>query len=294
MKWIRGEHGRMRCYVSAGMLCCLLLLIAGQGLAGPSMFPWVQEDAKFLVLADYISPPPGFERKEVRPDSFDFWLQSLPVKKGSPPVRLFDGRLKGNQNAHCAVLDLDVGGKDLQQCADSVIRLRAEYLFFTKQFHRIHFNFTSGDTASFTQWADGFRPVVQGSRVSWVQKGEKGLSYSQFRSYLENVMMYAGTASLSKELEPVDDMEDIRAGDVFIQGGFPGHAVIVMDTAFNAQTGKKVFLIAQGFMPAQDMHILKNLNAPDLSPWYGTDFGDTLSTPEWDFEKRQLMRFPRQ
>jgi hypothetical protein len=256
------------------------------------MYPWLHDDAVLLTLGDRVAPPKGFERKEVRPASFDFWLQCFPVKPGNPPVMLFDGGKKGNQLAHHLVLDLDVGTKDLQQCADSVIRLWGEYLYFTGQYNRIHFIFTSGDRADFIRWAEGYRPVVQGSKVSWVQKGDKGKSYEQFRAYLENVMMYAGSASLSKEMIPVEDIADIRAGDVFIQGGFPGHAVMVMDTAVHPKTGEKVFLLAQGFMPAQDMHVLKNLNNPELSPWYKTDFGQVLSTPEWDFAKTDLKRFP--
>ncbi|WP_028314238.1 DUF4846 domain-containing protein [Desulfatibacillum aliphaticivorans] len=284
----------MRSLLNSLIIGFCFLFFLSPAPAQPAMYPWLQDDAVLLTLGDRISPPKGFEREEVRPASFDFWLQCFPVKSGNPPVMLFDGGKKGNQSAHHLVLDLDVGNKDLQQCADSVIRLWAEYLYFTGQYNRIHFNFTSGDRADFTRWAEGYRPVVQGSKVSWVQKGDKGNSYEQFRAYLENVMMYAGSASLSKEMIPVEDMEDIRAGDVFIQGGFPGHAVIVMDTAVHPKTGEKVFLLAQGFMPAQDMHVLKNLNHPEISPWYKTNFGQILSTPEWDFAKTDLKRFPPQ
>ncbi|MBI9074461.1 MAG: DUF4846 domain-containing protein [Desulfatibacillum sp.] len=276
-------------YLKTGIFCLLLLSVPA--LAGATMFPWLEKGQKTQVLADKIPAPQGYERAEVQPGSFVFWLRSLPVKPGSPPVTLYNGEKKHNQNVHYAVLDIDVGTKDLQQCADAVIRLRAEYLFFSDRYDQIHFNFTSGDRAEFTRWANGFRPVVQGSQVTWVQQGDQSSSYSQFRSYLETVMMYAGTASLSRELKPVDSVEDIRPGDVFIQGGFPGHAVLVADTAIHTQTGQKVFLLAQSFMPAQDIHILKNLNNSDISPWYGTDFGDNLKTPEWVFEKRHLMRF---
>ena len=34
-------------------------------------------------------------------------------------------------------------------------------------------------------------------------------------------------------------------GDVFIEGGFPEHAVIVVDMAINEKTGKKLFLLAR-------------------------------------------------
>jgi hypothetical protein len=79
-------------------------------------------------------------------------------------------------------------------------------------------------------------------------------------------------------------------GDIFIQGGFPGHAVLVTDIATNPRTGEKVFLLSQSYMPAQDIHILKNLNDPDLSPWYKLDFEDHLHTPEWTFYTDDLKR----
>ena len=70
--------------------------------------------------------------------------------------------------------------------------------------------------------------------------------------------MYAGTHSLFKELQPVPDTSLLQIGDIFIEPGFPGHAVMVADMAFHKNTGKKIFLLVQSFMPAQEIHILKN------------------------------------
>ncbi len=105
-----------------------------------------------------------------------------------------------------------------------------------------------------------------------------------------SIFSYAGTASLSKELKPVQ-VEDMQIGDVFIRGGFPGHAVIVVDMAENVQTGEKLFMLAQSYMPAQDFHILVNPTDTGLSPWYNTNIGEELITPEWRFYKGELMRF---
>ncbi len=54
---------------------------------------------------------------------------------------------------------------------------------------------------------------------------------------------------------------------------------------------KKIFLLAQSYMPAQDIHILRNPDDEDLSPWYSVDFGEKLHTPEWIFTKKELCRF---
>ena len=67
--------------------------------------------------------------------------------------------------------------------------------------------------------------------------------------------------------------------------------VIVVDMAINRKEGKVIFLLAQSYMPAQDIHILKNPGNSQLSPWYSTDFGDKLVTPEWEFTRDDLMRF---
>jgi hypothetical protein len=242
------------------------------------------------VLFRSIAPPSGCVRKPLPKNSFGWWLRRLPLKPGRPPVYLFDGRKKVNQSAHAAVLDMDAGRGNLQQCADAVIRLRAEYLFSIGRGDAVSFNFTSGDPASFKQWKAGYRPLVDGSRVSWRKSAAPDGSYANFRRYLTAVFMYAGSYSLSRELTPVG-MAEMTVGDVFIQGGFPGHAVIVADMASHPVSGEKTFLLAQSYMPAQDVHVLKNPTDPALSPWYALDIDDELVTPEWTFKKTDLKRF---
>jgi hypothetical protein len=56
------------------------------------------------------------------------WLREISLKK-DPGIYLFNGRLRDDQSTHFAVLDMPVGDKDLQQCADALMRLRAEYFF---------------------------------------------------------------------------------------------------------------------------------------------------------------------
>ena len=129
--------------------------------------------------------------------------------------------------------------------------------------------------------------------MQWYAAG-KGVDYSYktFRNYLDMVFMYAGTASLSRELQAVS-YTSLQPGDVFIKGGSPGHAVIVVDIAVHPTTKKKVFLLAQSYMPAQQIHILVNPVSRSLSPWYElaeTDAGK-LYTPEWIFSRKDLKRF---
>ncbi len=260
------------------------------------------QDLKYQWLRNYdpaqsiearASLPKGYLRTPVKPGSYEDWLRHLPLKPGNPQVLLFNGAPRANQQAHFAVIDLDLIGRDLQQCADSVIRLRAEYLYSVKDYPSIHFNFTSGDQARFDRYAEGYRPMVAGNYVRWMKTASPDGSYSGFRNYLTEVFRYAGTYSLSQEMGPVKNPAEMQIGDVFIRGGFPGHAIIIVDLAENTETNEKIFLPAQGYIPAQEMHLLNNFNDPDLSPWYSANFSGDLVTPEYTFKKTELKRFAK-
>jgi len=269
----------------------MVLLTTSAVAADEPVYPWLAGKRPSASIVQRIAPPAGATRVPVEAGTFAVWLRGLPLREGRGTVFLHNGRKKPNQQVHHAVLKIDVGEKDLQQCADAVIRLRAEYLFSRKRFDRIHFNFTSGHRADFNRWAEGYRPVVRGRQVRWVKSAAADASYRSFRRYLDVVFTYAGTASLSRELVRVKDPRQMRIGDVFIRGGYPGHAAIVVDLAADARTGRKYFLLVQSFMPAQDMHVLRNPGDARRSPWYDAAFGDELRTPEWTFRRSELMRF---
>ena len=132
---------------------------------------------------------------------------------------------------------------------------------------------------------------VKGNKVSWKKSAKTDDSYANFKSYLQTVFNYAGSMSLDRQLSTVADPKKIEPGDVFIRGGSPGHAVIVVDVVENAQ-GKRQFMIAQSYMPAQEMHILKNPKHGE-SPWYDAEETGELVTPEWTFARNELKRFVR-
>jgi hypothetical protein len=268
-----------------------LCLFATSSLTVPKGYLWLGEREPQATIAEEIPSPEGYERVTVEENSFAHWLRNLPLKTKGTSVYLYNGKKKMNQNAHLAVVDIDTGTRDLQQCADAIIRLRAEYLYSRGLYSSIHFTFTNGDEASFTKWAAGYRPKVNGNKVQWAKRAGEDSSYRNFKRYLTTVYIYAGTYSLNKELKPRRDPHAIRIGDVFIEPGFPGHAIIVVDMAENKRNGKKAFLLAQSFMPAQDIHVLKNPNNAGLSPWYELDFGETLRTPEWHFRNTDLKYF---
>ncbi|HEY0029970.1 MAG TPA: DUF4846 domain-containing protein [Bacteroidia bacterium] len=253
-------------------------------------YPWQSAYEIKNALVNRIAVPKGFTRTIVKAGSFGDWLRFLPLKEGNPDVRLYNGELKRYQGGHAAIVNIDAGTTDLQQCADAVMRMRAEYLYSHKDYENLHFNFTSGHTIGFKKWSEGYRTVIKGNNVSWAKNATKDDSYKAFKSYYKMIFNYAGTSSLSKELKKVA-LKDIEAGDVFIVGGFPGHAVLVVDVCKNEKTGEKLFMIQQSYMPAQEIHILNNLNDKKMSPWYSASFEGDLATPEWTFNKEQLMRW---
>jgi len=154
-----------------------------------------------------IPLPAGFKRLSTATNSFAEWLLHVKLKKDKT-VYLYDGTPKINQAAQFAVLDISTGNKNLQQCADAVMRLRAEYLFATQQFNDIIFYDNEHTAYPFTA------PFTK----------------DHLHQYLQTVFGMCGTASLAKQLHSVN-IKDIQPGDVLIRGGFRGHAVMVMDMA---------------------------------------------------------------
>ncbi len=248
-------------------------------------------DQVSLALKDRISVPDSYKRLDCADTSFGAWARKIQLLPSGSKVKLYNGELKSRQDVHVAILDFDCGTKDLQQCADAVIRLRAEYLFSRKKNKDIAFHYTSGDLIPFSRWQKGERPLVAKNKVVWKKTSNTCSDYACLKNYLWNVYNYAGTLSVQKETKAVSDIHQIQPGDLFIVGGSPGHAVTVIDVAINQKTGKKIFLLCQSYMPAQQIHILKNFNDPNLSPWYDENFGETLETPEWDFSKTNLRRY---
>ncbi len=214
-----------------------------------------------------IPLPQGFERTLSVEHSFAGFLRDIELKKDKS-VYLFNRQPKLNQLAQFAVLNISIGDKNLQQCADAVMRLRAEFLYEQKEFEQIIFYDNENTVYRFSS------PYTR----------------NNFSTYLNRVFGMCGSASLSKQLKLVVDFSTIQPGDVLIRGGFPGHAVIVMDVAVNA-AGEKIYLLAQSYMPAQNIHVLNNQMNKNLSPWYEVNDNDLIQTPEYSFYKNELKRW---
>lgn len=241
-----------------------------------------------MTIESRVLTPEGFTRGEAKEGSFTAFLRGYAVKEAGAPVLLYDKREKGNQSAHVAVLKLPLEQEDLQQCADSVMRVYAEYFYHEKKYDQIAFHFTNGFLAEYTKWQQGYRIAVNGNQVIWVKQKGYDDSYETFQSYLRMVFSYAGTLSMEQEARAIT-LKELRVGDVFLHGGSPGHVVMVLDICEN-ERGEKAFLLGQGYMPAQEFHILKN-PMHEEDPWYyETELSYPLTTPEYTFEEGSLKR----
>lgn len=235
-------------------------------------------DSKSLVeinkegnsIKERFSTPTGYDWVEERPDSFGYFIENFQLKSYGTPILKYDGTPISTQHLHEAVFDIDTGNKDLQQCADAIIRLRAEYLYKAKKFDDIKFHFTSGDLVTWNDYKNGIRAFVNGNSVTFRKAADVDNSYQNFRNYLDLIFNYSGTISLNQETRPVTKNSDLKTGDILITPGSPGHVVFIAGTCQNKQ-GKKLFLLGEGFTPAQSIHLLTNPFDKNISPWYDLD-----------------------
>jgi hypothetical protein len=265
-------------------------------------FPWLTGDEPVRALSGAIDVPPGFERIALSENSFGHWLRDLPLRPPGATVRAYDGRdlLSANDPRVAAVAELDVSPVDLQQCADSVIRLHAEWRWARGDRDEIGYHFLSGDYATFGRYAAGERPQVDGARVRWAAVAPANPSRASFRSYLDMVFNYASTISLALRQDAIERAEAMPGDFVVLPGG-PGHAILILDVARDAR-GRRVALLGQGFMPAQDFHVLSSgetlaqgdgkPNDSVIAPWFSLE-AEAIDTPFWPqpFPWSSLRRF---
>jgi hypothetical protein len=245
-------------------------------------------DNEGFTISTRFETPNGFTRIKYDSNAYGTYLRKFPLYDLDHKVLLYNGEEKANKVA-ASVLKIDVGKKDLQQCADACMRLRAEYLFKQKKYNEISFDFTNGFKANYKEWRAGKRIVVKGNDVSWGNKVAADTSHASFRIYMDKIFTYAGTLSLQNSLSKTT-LNSLQIGDLLLQGGSPGHAVTIVDMAVN-ESGEKIVLLAQSYMPAQEIHIVKNLSNPKISPWIVLEENKVTETPEWDFQENCFRKW---
>jgi hypothetical protein len=204
--------------------------------------------------------------------------------KGEP---LYDG---GYDDFIAAVTALDIGAGDLQQCADTVIRLHAEWLW-TLRVRTQSYATVSGTRLSFPDYLAGQRVHARGNKLVADRIAPVPESRAAFRAYLDQVFLWANTASLRREGLPVA-FGDLSPGDYLVMEGKPwGHAILVLDAA-RAEDGSLAVLFGESAIPAQSFHVIQA--DPAHGPWFVVPPGAReIVTPVWDpFPESALRRLP--
>ena len=235
------------------------------------------------------NPPEGFER--VYNDDYSKFLRQFPLKNNNI-VKLFDGTNKYNNNIWDAVFDYDIGKGDLHQCADAVFFFFSNFLYKQGLTENLHYNFVSGFKAKYLDYITHYYKV-EGNKVSLVSRNSiLKDSPETLVKWLRQIYSYANTWSIDKYDSYSIDILEMKPGDFFIKSNptaRPGHAVNVVDVVINKANDKKMYMLSQSYMPAQETHIL--INPENGSVWYSLDEFKDIVTPEWRFTVSQLKRF---
>ena len=147
-------------------------------------------NSKGKTLETRILVPKGYTRETAKANSLASFIRNYPMKDDGSEVLLYNGTPKRNQTAHVAVFKLPIENYDLQQCADSVMRMYAEYFWNTKQYDKISFHFVSGFEAKYSKWIQGYRIKLSGNNVNWVKPTGHDTSYESFKEYLKSNNVY--------------------------------------------------------------------------------------------------------
>jgi hypothetical protein len=255
-------------------------------------YPWLAEmqvPDTLVSLEEAFAPPAGFERQGLEPGSYAAWLRGLPLRADRVDVLSYRGVALNRPSA--GVVAIDVGKRDLMQCADSAIRLHAEWLWASGRAGEAAYHFTSGDRSSWSDWQAGERFRISGSKVERVRGSARTDAHVTYRKWLDLVFSYAGTRSLRRDTEQVPADAPLQAGDTFVLAGSPGHAVILLDIAAHTD-GRRAALVGQGFMPAEDIHVLTTAKPGVTLDGFWFLLGGPLDTPSWDpFPRDSALRF---
>ncbi len=262
------DEPRSEAAVEGGMtqprvLPALVSLLLGLGAGGAALAETIEQA---------FAPPVSAER--VPADGFGAWLRTLPLSDRATPVRTHDGQVVPHP-ARVVALPLVPG--DLQQCADSALRLRAEWQ--RSQGGSPSFRATSGDPLPWARFAAGEQPYAKNNRILWRRVDP---ATQTWEGWLSAVFVWAGTRSLyAYETRPAATP---RPGDVLVEAGSPGHAVVVLDVAKRGD--ETLLLIGEGFMPAMDFHVELG---PEAGWWPWTARG--LALPHWPLGPETLRRW---
>lgn len=257
------------------------------------MYPWPRRNPVYESTCMRFPTPSGARRIHADDGSYAHWLRHLPLLPSGTPVRRYDGvELTWATSITAAVVDLDVGKEDLQQCMDTLIRLRAEYHWSQGRFNAIRFPYAGGIFFSFDEWCRGLRPRKNATgKQELAPTASPSDGRKSFQKYLR--FLFAMTGTVHYPTAPRVSFNQLQPGDFFLEPSPSpqqlGHALVILDIARDP-SGRTWALIGQGFTPAQDFHILR---ASASSVWFELIPEKPMEFPSWatPFTWNQVHRF---
>lgn len=240
--------------------------------------PWSAINPDGMTVLTRFNTPEGYTRVKAEKNSFAEFVLNYPLKEDGAQILLYNGKPGQYQSSHMAVFQLPIENVDLQQCADSVMRFYAEYYWSMGRADELKFYYTTGFVSEYSKWRDGYGIQYVNKQFSWYPRAGYDDSYGTFVKFLRHAFTYAGSRSMDYyESSPIS-IEDIQIGDVFLEGGSPGHVIMVVDVCYDAD-GNIAFLLGDGHTPAQDFHVMKNPKHED-DPWY---YAEEITYPFWTY-----------
>jgi len=243
------------------------------------------------TIQQRFSPPPGYTRVSVEPNSFATWIQNLPLLEHGSPVLDFRGRelKKSGDSTLGAVVNLDISGKRLEQCMDILLRFHSDYLISKGKQDSVQFPLPDGLMVSWLQWRDGWRPYFKGLHFQLIKSQPVDSSNRNFERYLSEIFSYSGSQAFYHHYPDIA-LSDLQIGDFIVRKNRKGHAVLILDLVENVQ-GQKMVMVGQGDTPACQFYILKEKNG---LPWFPLNVSsDYLPLPiKKKMYWRGLRRFP--
>ena len=249
--------------------------------ASAESHPFADPSNLARTLCGAFPSPPGFERVKAADGSFADWLRHLPLRPiGTQPKTYLGETTVWKASEVAAVIDLDLIGK-IQDCATSAVRLWVEYLVNHGKEKTLSVTMNQRKVLSWAGFMRGCLPSYNGeTRKLSVTCGHRRPSVStaqaraaSIRKYVRHAMRWTNSSTLARHLRRATKAET-GPGTVILQPGSSGgvgHASIIVDKAVNTD-GDRLYLVANGFLPAQDMLIVAPGQSPaDRRPWCTLD-----------------------
>jgi len=180
---------------------------------------------------------------------------------------------------------------DLEQCADWPLRLYADHLRDHDLQGMISFRLQNGQTHSWPEWSSGNRlQFDQRSNRHIVKQTVPDSGRESYVGYLRYLFHWAGSLALLNYLTPVP-AKDLLPGDLIVQNttGGMGHVSLILDICANMD-GERLYLIGNGWTPAQEFFVRKPDDGEGTGYWFTLDGYEQHLAP-YDFGPFRFRRF---